>query len=110
MFLFLIVACVVATVCAVGFVGGFVAVAVVVAVVVLVVVVAVVVVVVVLVIVVVVAVVVVVFCCCCSCYCRRCYHPKPMVIITVSYKWVTHIPIHSISITQTPMLNYRPVQ
>ena len=109
MFLFLIVACVVATVCAVGFVGGFVAVAVVVAVVVLVVVVAVVV-VVVLVIVVVVAVVVVVFCCCCSCYCRRCYHPKPMVIITVSYKWVTHIPIHSISITQTPMLNYRPVQ
>ena len=96
MFLFLIVACVVATVCAVGFVGGFVAVAVVVAVVVLVVVVAV--------------VVVVVVCCCCSCYCRRCYHPKPMVIITVSYKWVTHIPIHSISITQTPMLNYRPVQ
>ena len=97
MFLFLIVACVVATVCAVGFVGGFVAVAVVVAVVVLVVVVA-------------VVVVVVVVCCCCSCYCRRCYHPKPMVIITVSYKWVTHIPIHSISITQTPMLNYRPVQ
>ena len=94
MFLFLIVACVVATVCAVGFVGGFVAVAVVVAVVVLVVMVA----------------VVVVVCCCCSCYCRRCYHPKPMVIITVSYKWVTHIPIHSISITQTPMLNYRPVQ
>ena len=94
MFLVLIVACVVATVCAVGFVGGFVAVAVVVAVVVLVVMVA----------------VVVVVCCCCSCYCRRCYHPKPMVIITVSYKWVTHIPIHSISITQTPMLNYRPVQ
>ena len=106
MFLFLIVACVVATVCAVGFVGGFVAVAVVVAVVVLVVVVAVVVVVVL-----VIVVVVVVFCCCCCyCYCRRCYHPKPMVIITVSYKWVTHIPIHSISITQTPMLNYRPVQ
>ena len=104
------VACVVATVCAVGFVGGFVAVAVVVAVVVLVVVVAVVVVVVVLVIVVVAVVVVVVVFCCCYCYCRRCYHPKPMVIITVSYKWVTHIPIHSISITQTPMLNYRPVQ